>query len=89
MAEKILIPLDGSRVGEAALPYVEELISKLSPRVKVELTLLQIVSLLTHYVATGEATVPVVYTEREIADRIAMRDFFVEEILERGELLYG
>ncbi len=32
---------------------------------------------------------PLVYTEKEIENRIAMRDFFVEEILERGELLYG
>ena len=32
---------------------------------------------------------PLVYTEEEIEDRIAMRDFFVKEILERGELLYG
>ncbi len=66
MDERILIPLDGSRIGEAALPYVEELVSKLAPRVKVELTLLQVVSLLTHYVAAGEAAVPVVYTEREM-----------------------
>ena len=66
MDERILIPLDGSRIGEAALPYVEGLVSKLSPRVKVELTLLQIVSLLTHYVAAGEAAVPIVYTEREM-----------------------
>ncbi len=66
MDEKILIPLDGSRIGEAALPYVEGLVSKLAPRVKVELTLLQVVSLLTHYVAAGEAAVPIVYTEREM-----------------------
>jgi len=66
MAEKILIPLDGSKIGEAALSYVEELMSKLSPRVKVEITLLQVVSLLTHYVAAGEATVPIVYTEKEM-----------------------
>ena len=66
MAENILIPLDGSKIGEAALPYVEELVSKLSPRVKVEFTLLQVVSLLTHYVAAGEATVPIVYTEKEM-----------------------
>jgi len=66
MDERILIPLDGSRIGEAALPYVEGLLSKLSPRVKVELTLLQVVSLLTHYVAAGEAAVPIVYTEKEM-----------------------
>ena len=35
------------------------------------------------------AVAPLVYTEREIAARIAMRDFFVEEVLERGEMLYG
>ena len=40
MALKILIPLDGSKTGETALPYIEGLVSKLSPMVKVELTLL-------------------------------------------------
>ena len=66
MGEKILIPLDGSTIGEAALPYVEELVSKLSPRVKVEITLLQVVSLLTHYVVAGEAVAPISYTEKEM-----------------------
>ena len=66
MGEKILIPLDGSKIGEAALPYVEELVSKLSPRVKVEVTLLQVVSLLTHYVVAGEAVAPITYTEKEM-----------------------
>ena len=66
MAERILIPLDGSKTGEAALPYVEELMSKLSPRVKIEVTLLQVVSLLTHYVVAGEAATPIFYTEKEM-----------------------
>ena len=35
------------------------------------------------------AVSPLVYTEKELASRIAMKDFFIEEILERGELLYG
>ena len=63
---KILIPLDGSKTGETALPYVEGLVSKLSPRVKVELTLLQAVSFLTHYVAAGELMTPISYTEQEM-----------------------
>ena len=66
MALKILIPLDGSKTGETALPYVEELVSKLSPRVKVEFTLLQVVSFLTHYVAAGELMTPISYTEQEM-----------------------
>ena len=66
MALKILIPLDGSKTGETALPYVEELVSKLSLRVKAELTLLQVVSFLTHYVAAGELMAPISYTEQEM-----------------------
>ena len=67
MYEKILIPLDGSTIGEAALPYVEELVSKLSPRVKVEFILFRVVPLLTHYIAAGELMTPISYTEQEMA----------------------
>jgi len=66
MAAKILIPLDGSRIGEAALPYIEGLMSKMSPRVKLEFILFRVVSLRTHYVATGEVVTSVFYTEKQI-----------------------
>ncbi len=66
MEERILIPLDGSKVGEAALPYIEKLVPKLSPEVKAEITLLQVVSSLAHYVAAGEAIASVPYTEKEM-----------------------
>ena len=66
MYEKILIPLDGSTVGEAALPVIEDLVAKLTPVFKVEITLLQVVSSLTHWVVAGEASAPVPYTEREL-----------------------
>ncbi len=66
MQERILVPLDGSKVGEAALPFVEDLVSKLSPKLKVEVTLLQVVTSLTHYVVAGEVAAPVPYTEREV-----------------------
>ena len=66
MYEKILVPLDGSKVGEAALPYVEELVSKLSPELKAEVTLFQVVSSLAHYVVAGEATTQIPYTEKEM-----------------------
>lgn len=32
---------------------------------------------------------PLVYTEKKVDERNAMRDFFIEEIFERGEVLYG
>ena len=66
MNEKILVPLDGSKVGESALPYVEDLVSKMLPDSKVEITLIQVVSSLTHYVVGGETSAIVAYTEEEI-----------------------
>ena len=65
MFENILVPLDGSEVGEAALPYVEKLISKLAPGAKVGVTLFQVLSP-THYVVAGEAAAPIPYIEAEM-----------------------
>ena len=66
MFERILVPLDGSKVAEAALPIVEELVSKLSPVQKVEVTIFQVVTSLTHWVVAGEAGAPIPYTEQEV-----------------------
>ena len=66
MYERILIPLDGSKVGEAALPYIEELVSKITPGLKVEVILYQVVSLLTHEVVAGGQSFAVPYTEKEM-----------------------
>lgn len=32
---------------------------------------------------------PFVYTEKEIKERCALKDFFIEEIFEKGKVLYG
>ena len=66
MYEKILVPLDGSATGEAALKAVEELVSKLTPTHKVEVTLLSVMSTLTHWVVVGDATAPVPYSDAEL-----------------------
>ena len=61
MDERILIPLDGSEVGESALKHVEMFISKLSPKVKVEITLLHVIKPTPVYIAGDYiAAVPVV-----------------------------
>lgn len=66
MSERTLIPLDGSKMGEAALSYVEELASKLAPGQKVEVTLFQVITSLTYYVTAGEGSAQVPYTEEEL-----------------------
>lgn len=32
---------------------------------------------------------PLVYTPQELEERLAIKDFFIQEVLERGEILYG
>lgn len=64
MFKRILIPLDGSRVGEAALPIIEELMSQFSPEVKLEVTLIQAIPM-THWIAAGDVGAPVRYTDEE------------------------
>lgn len=32
---------------------------------------------------------PLVYTTQELEDRLAIGDFFIQEVLERGKVLYG
>ena len=66
MYERILIPLDSSKVGEAAVPVIEELVTKLKPEHKVEVTLLQVITSTTYWVVAGEASAPVQYTEKEM-----------------------
>jgi nucleotide-binding universal stress UspA family protein len=66
MYERILVPLDGSKVGEAALAYVEELVSKLAPETEVEITLFQVISSLTPSVVAGETRASLPYTKQEM-----------------------
>ena len=86
MYERILVPLDGSKVGEAALPHIEDLVSKIKPEIKVEVTLFQVVSSLTHYVVAGEASVPVPYTETELAE---LKKRALDYLEKAGEKLKG
>ena len=44
MYERILVPLDGSKVGEAALPSVADIMSKLAPDVEKEIILFQVLA---------------------------------------------
>jgi nucleotide-binding universal stress UspA family protein len=48
MYERILIPLDGSKVGETAIKNIENLALKLLPETEVDVTLLQVISELNY-----------------------------------------
>jgi len=66
MQQRVLVPLDGSKVGEAALPVIEKLIGMMSPEIKLEVTLTGVITLLRHWVVVGEASAPISYTEDEL-----------------------
>jgi len=66
MFKHILVPLDGSKVGEAAIPVVDKLCDKLATGTKVEISLLGVITLLRHWVVVGEASAPVSYTDDEL-----------------------
>ena len=74
MFSRVMVPLDGSKVGEAALPVIERLVDKLAPGTKVEVILIGVITLLRHWVVVGEASAPVSYTDEElrlIKERVA------------------
>jgi nucleotide-binding universal stress UspA family protein len=66
MFERVVVPLDGSKVGESALPVIGRLAEKLAPGAKVEVTLIGVITLLRHWVVVGEASAPVSYSEEEL-----------------------
>ena len=72
---KIIVPLDGSKEGEAALPYVEHLASKLGARV----VLLQVLA--TGYIGLGYTYVG--YTEQQIASDTVLAREYLDKIASR------
>jgi nucleotide-binding universal stress UspA family protein len=64
--EKILVPLDGSRVGEAALGDVEELALKMMPETPVEVTLLQVVTPMTYDFLTEDQDAQLPYNDLDL-----------------------
>ena len=67
MTKNILIPLDGSKQGEAALHYVEDLIITLSAKEKIEVTLIQVLPSLIPQIQVSSGGIPEVFlTEEEM-----------------------
>ena len=66
MYERILVPLDGSKTGEAAIPNVEDLAARMAPATKIEIVLLQVVSTLTYNVLTESGTAQIPYSDKEM-----------------------
>ena len=68
MYERVLVPLDGSKVGEAALSHVEKLVARrIAGGLDVEITLFEVLPR-THYVAIASGATLVPYNEKELEE---------------------
>jgi nucleotide-binding universal stress UspA family protein len=67
MEERILVPLDGSEVGEAVLPKLETLIFKSTPKLDAEVTLLKVISKMNFNMLTDDeaAQLPISEADKE------------------------
>jgi nucleotide-binding universal stress UspA family protein len=70
MSERILMPLDGSKLGEAAISYVDRLIARLAPEEQIEITLFHVITAVRHPIKIqgGVGMVSVPYNEKELAE---------------------
>jgi len=82
MHERILIPLDGSEIGESALIFMKDLLSKLSDEVSVEITLLHVLSPFSQSVSIRDESFDV-YFQKE--DYEIIRTKFIEYLNATGE----
>ncbi|SDP54716.1 universal stress protein [Desulforhopalus singaporensis] len=81
MSERILVPLDGSKLGEAALAYIQGLIARLGPGEQVALTLLNVITAEWHTVnLRGGEMVSVPYTDRELGEMKKSARIYLENV---------
>lgn len=69
MSEKILVPLDGSKLSEGAISYVSKMVTRLSPSESVEVTLFHVITALTHpiHLQAGAGSVSIPYNDEEFS----------------------
>lgn len=69
MSEKILIPLDGSTLGEGAISYVSSMIAKLAPEERIEVILFHVVTAVAHsiHLQAGAGSVSIPYNEEDLS----------------------
>jgi nucleotide-binding universal stress UspA family protein len=83
MYEKILVPLDGSKIGEAALPNVTDLATKLMPGTEVEITLLQVISDITFDFLTEQDAAQLPISEVDLNQIKAASQKYLDAIASR------
>jgi len=80
MKERILVPLNGTEVGEAVLPKVEDLIFKNHPGHDIEVTLLHVISRLNFNFLNDDEAAQLPYDNNEITRLTQEAQDYLEKI---------
>jgi nucleotide-binding universal stress UspA family protein len=83
MEERILAPLDGSKVGEAILPKIEDLVLRMEPGHDFEIILLQVVSQMNFNYLTEDKAAQLAYSEDELADLKGKAQNYLDKVAAR------
>ncbi len=98
MEKRILVPLDGTEVGEAVLSKLESLVLKDVPSTEVEVTLLRVIPIVNYNVLTTDKRAQLPYTESDqkelnqnasdylgkVAGKLKSRGFNVKTMVKTG-----
>jgi len=85
MSQNILIPLDGSALGETAVSHVSDMITRLAPGEKINIILFHTITTLNHslYIHGGGEIVTIPYTPKELEEMKAGAVQYLEKVGER------
>jgi nucleotide-binding universal stress UspA family protein len=82
MEQRILVPLDGSEVGEAVLLKIKELVISNSPKINTRVTLLQVISTLNYNVLTDNDGFQLPYDKNEVKELTLKSQAYLEKVAE-------
>jgi nucleotide-binding universal stress UspA family protein len=80
MQERILVPLDGSEVGEAVLPKVEDLVLRAAPRMDAEVTLLRVISKMNYNMLTDDEAAQLPYNDQELKQLTQQAQEYLDKV---------
>jgi len=80
MQEKILVPLDGTQVGEAVLPKLESLVLGTTPGANIEVTLLRVLSQVNFNVLTDDKRAQLPISEEDIKTMKAEAQVYLDKV---------
>ena len=91
MSERILMPLDGSKLGESAISYVDGLIARLAPEEQIDITLLHVITAVRHTlkIRGGGGVISIPFAEEELVEmKNKAQDYLnkVSEWLQRDQI---